>query len=265
VARLGRFDYGRVAAGGYDETRAASASVLEPLRECLSAAPGRRLADVGGGTGNYAAALRDADGFDPLVIDVSEEMLQRAGAKGLDTCVADAEALPFADGSFDAVTMISMLHHVPDWRAALAEARRILKPGGRLAHKGFLRDHAPVWWPLGYFPSSREWFEATHPSLDETLAELPGARAIPIRFADLEDASMAALARHPELVLQAGRERRTAFFIRLERDAPDELRRGLERLESDLAAGGQPQLDTEVVATRDRLGDAVVVCWAKPG
>jgi demethylmenaquinone methyltransferase/2-methoxy-6-polyprenyl-1,4-benzoquinol methylase len=262
--RLSRFQYGRSAAETYDETRAASPSVLAPLRECLAAAPGRRLADIGGGTGNYALELRDADGFEPLVVDSSAEMLRRAAEKGLATLQADAQALPLADASFDAVTLISMLHHVPDWRAALASARRILRPGGRLVYKGFARDHRVVFWPLSYFPSSREWFERTHPSIAETLAELPAAAVVPISFEDVDDASLAALSRRPELVLEAGREGRTSFFGRLRLDAPDELERGLAALERDLRAGRRPELDAEVAAARERIGDALIACWAKP-
>src|SRR5579884_2905814 len=118
----------------YDETRAASPSVLRALRRALEGAPGRRLADVGGGTGNYALALK-AEGWDPLVVDRSAEMLSRAAAKGLAVVQADAQRLPFEAESFDAVTMISMLHHVEDRQKALAEARRVLRPGGRLVLK----------------------------------------------------------------------------------------------------------------------------------
>jgi SAM-dependent methyltransferase len=50
-------------------------------------------------------------------------MLTRAAAKGLETVEADAQRLPFDDESFDAVAMISMLHHVDDREPALAEAR----------------------------------------------------------------------------------------------------------------------------------------------
>lgn len=265
MGRLGPFEYGRGAAASYDETRAASPSVLGPLRACLANAPGRRLADIGGGTGNYAAALRDLDGFEPLVVDLSDAMLAEAAGKGLDTLVADAQQLPLPDASFDAVTMISMLHHVADWRGAMAEARRVLRPAGRLGHKGFARDHADVFWPLRYFPSSHEWFDRTHPSIDEVLGELPGAEVTPVHFGDFADASLAALSRDPPGVLDAGRRGRTSFFGRLRTDSPRELESGLAALERDLAAGARPDLEPAVTEARERVGDAVIVCWTKPG
>src|SRR2546421_3497460 len=103
-------DYSRQAEH-YDETRAASPSVLNALRGALDGAPGRRLADIGGGTGNYALALR-REGWEPVVVDRSPQMLAQAAAKGLETVEADAQRLPFEDESFGAATMISMLHHV---------------------------------------------------------------------------------------------------------------------------------------------------------
>ena len=264
MARLGRFTYEPDVAATYDQTRSASPSVVRLLSDRLRGAPGRRLADLGGGTGNYSAALRDEDGFEPLVVDVSRPMLERAAAKGLATLEADVQELPFPDASFDAVTLISMIHHVPDRRAAFAEARRVLRPGGRLAHKGFVREQGDVFWPLDYFPSTRGWFEPTHPPLDELLEELPGGRVTPIVFGDFDDQSLAALSRDPKRVLAAGRELRTSFFGRLSRDAPDELECGLEALERDLRAGRRPDLDPRVLEARERLGDATLVCWTKP-
>src|SRR5947208_10339688 len=146
----------------YDETRGASPSVVRALRSALAGAPGGRLADVGGGTGNYALAFA-REGWDPLVVDASPAMLARAAAKGLRTLEADAQRLPLADESFDAVLMISMLHHVDDPHRALTEARRILRPGGRLVLKGFTGEDADSLWILEYFPSSRPWMHATHP------------------------------------------------------------------------------------------------------
>ena len=245
-------DYSRQARS-YDETRGASPSVLRPLREALAGAPGRQLADIGGGTGNYALALR-SEGWEPVVIDRSPEMLARAAAKGLETVAADAQSLPFADGSFDAATMISMLHHVEDRAAALAEARRVLRPGGRLALKGFAGEDACSLWILDYFPVSRPWMEATHPPRSAFLAELPGARLIPFEFTDMEDASLAACAADPELVLRAAESGATSYFERLGRDHPEELRAGIKRLRADIAAGRAPRL----------AGTATVLGWTKP-
>jgi demethylmenaquinone methyltransferase/2-methoxy-6-polyprenyl-1,4-benzoquinol methylase len=109
-------DYARQAER-YDEARAASPSVLRMLRQALAGAPGRRLADLGGGTGNYALALSH-EGWEPIVVDRSPQMLARAAAKGLEIVEADVQRLPFDDESFDASTMISMLHHVDDRGAA---------------------------------------------------------------------------------------------------------------------------------------------------
>ena len=176
--------------------------MLRPLRDALEGAPGRRLADIGGGTGNYALALR-REGWEPTVVDRSAGMLARAGAKGLDTVEADAQELPFEDESIHAVTMISMLHHVENRRAALAEARRVLRPRGRLVLMGFTGEDAASLWILDYFPSSRAWMDATHPPRASILAELPGARLVEFEFEDMEDGSQAALSADPERVLTA--------------------------------------------------------------
>lgn len=240
-------------ARAYDATRAASPSVLAPLREALAGAPGPSLLDVGGGTGNYAAAFA-IDGRRPLVLDRSPQMLARAEAKGLATVCADATALPFAENSFDAVMLVSMIHHVDEPERALAEARRVLRPSGRLALMLFTREDIDDSWCLDYFPASRPWMYATHPRLRELLAELPGAQRIPIVYEDLQDGSMAALLGHPQLLLDPERRSQTSFFERMERDHPDDLRAGLERLERELSEGRAPH----------QSGGASMLAWAKP-
>jgi SAM-dependent methyltransferase len=245
-------DYSRQAER-YDETRSASPSVLRPLREALAGAPGWRLADIGGGTGNYALALRE-EGWDPVVVDRSPEMLALAAEKGLETAMADAQALPFDDECFDAATMISMLHHVEDRSAALAEARRILRSGGKLALKGFSGEDAASLWIVDYFPSSRSWMETTHPPRAAFLDELPGAQLIEFEFEDMQDASLAALSADPERVLDAAEAGATSYFERMQRDHADELRAGLKRLREDIAAGRAPR----------RAGTATILSWTKP-
>lgn len=223
----------------YDRTRAASPSLLGPLRAALDGAPGRRLADIGGGTGNYALALRD-EGWEPVVIDRSAEMLAGARSKGLATLVADAACLSLPDESFDAAMLISMLHHVEDCASVLAEARRILRRGGRLALMVYTREDIEDLWMLDFFPSTRAWMQATHQRLAELLELLPGARRRQVVFRDLHDASLAALASQPEKVLDESWRRQTSYFERLQREYPGELRAGLERLAQQVEAGSPP-------------------------
>ncbi len=244
-------DYSRQALS-YDNTRAASPSVLAPLREALRGAPGKHLVDIGGGTGNYAAALR-AEGWDPVVIDRSPEMLARARAKGLETIEADAQALPLADESVDAAILVAMLHHVESPALALSEVRRIVRPGGRVAVMVFTWEDVEDLWLLELFPSSREWMCATHQSMAELLEGLPGARRLPFSYTDLEDATVAAMASRPEKILEEGWREQTSFFERMGRDHPEELERGLRTLRAQLDAGRAPT----------GAGRASVLAWGK--
>ena len=234
----------------YDDTRAASPSVLRPLREALAGAPGRRLVDIGGGTGNYSRALRD-EGWEPLVVDRQPEMLARAAAKGLETLQADAQRLPLPDACADAAMLVSMLHHVEDPAAAIAEAKRILRPRGRLALMVFTREDVQDMWLSDYFPSTRAWIVESHLPLAEHLAMLPGARPTEIVYRDLEDGSLGALAAHPEKLADPRWHRQTSYFERLRRDHPGELAVGLARLRRDLEAGRAPA----------RPGRATVLAW----
>ena len=103
--------------------------------------PRMRALDVACGTGmlTRAAARRVGRDGQAVGVDVSAGMLARArrwrppvGAAVPEFIAADALALPFADGQFDAVTMGFGLRNMPDYRAALAEMRRVALPGGRV-------------------------------------------------------------------------------------------------------------------------------------
>jgi len=237
----------------YDTTRGASPSVLAPLRDALRGAPGRSLLDCGGGTGNYAQALRD-EGWRPIVLDRSAAMLQHAAAKGLETVHGDALALPFADSSFDAVMLVSMLHHTGDPPRALAEARRVLRPGGRLAVMVFTYEDIADQWYRDYFPSADAWMIPSHPRTADLLRGLPGAECLRVRYTDMLDGSMAALLAHPALILDPRWRAQTSFFERMQRQHPDELRLGLEQLAADITAGNAPQ---------GRPGGATMIAWGK--
>lgn len=107
------------------------------LFELAGDVAGRDVLDVGCGDGDLALALW-ARGARVSGIDVSAAMIEaaraRARAQGADIalCRAEAEKLPFASGSFDLVSAVTVLCFVADAEAAVREAARVLRPGGRL-------------------------------------------------------------------------------------------------------------------------------------
>lgn len=109
---------------------------LRRIREAVGR-PGRLL-DVACGPGIVAEALvgtaQEIVGVDatPEMVALARERLRKAGAPNASFREGTAEALPFPDGSFDAVVTRLSLHHLPHVPAALGEMRRVLKSGGRL-------------------------------------------------------------------------------------------------------------------------------------
>ena len=112
------------------------------------------LLDVAGGTGDVALRFmaRGGAGCSATVCDISPEMLEvsrrKVAAAGLDHRVeiveGNAEQLPFADRSFDAYTIAFGIRNVTHIDKALAEARRVLKTGGRFMCLEFSRVDVPI-------------------------------------------------------------------------------------------------------------------------
>ena len=111
--------------------------------------PGQDVLDVACGTGDLTQALarrteaRSITGLDftRAMLDVAEQKKRRdPRLQGISYIVGDAMALPFADGSFDAVTIAFGIRNVQEPRRALAEFFRVLRPGGRLV---ILEFHRP--------------------------------------------------------------------------------------------------------------------------
>jgi demethylmenaquinone methyltransferase / 2-methoxy-6-polyprenyl-1,4-benzoquinol methylase len=123
------------------------------LIDWLAPRPGMRLVDVAGGTGDVAFGFLeriDCDG-EAVVCDLSPAMMEVGRDRALDRglirpirwVTGNAEALPFADRSFDAYTIAFGLRNVTHIDQALAEARRVLRPGGRFLCLEFSHVGAP--------------------------------------------------------------------------------------------------------------------------
>jgi demethylmenaquinone methyltransferase / 2-methoxy-6-polyprenyl-1,4-benzoquinol methylase len=105
----------------------------------LDPRPRRTLLDLAGGTGDVSFAWRRLGGGPAILSDINAAMLavgrdralDQGLADGISMVVADAERLPLPDGAVDTVSMAFGLRNCTDKDAVLAEARRVLKPGGR--------------------------------------------------------------------------------------------------------------------------------------
>ena len=123
----------------WDETVAEKDEVkLELMVERLNIKPGSKMLDVGTGTGVFIPFLLSKVGHRGQIValDVAEEMLRRARAKGFNGVVAclnaDVANIPLPDETFDAVVCYSSFPHFQDKPKALSEINRVLKSGGYL-------------------------------------------------------------------------------------------------------------------------------------
>jgi demethylmenaquinone methyltransferase / 2-methoxy-6-polyprenyl-1,4-benzoquinol methylase len=132
--------------------------------------PGDAVLDGACGTGDLALAALKAGGGRVTGLDFSERMLERARRKSteIEWVRGDLLALPFSDGSFEAATVGFGVRNVADLDRALAELRRVLRPGGRLAILEITR-------PRGVLrPFFSLWFDRIVPLLGKVL---PGGSA----------------------------------------------------------------------------------------
>jgi demethylmenaquinone methyltransferase/2-methoxy-6-polyprenyl-1,4-benzoquinol methylase len=168
----------------YDELSAALSFWQDPrwrraLVHEVAPAPGQRILDVATGTGMVAAELlARAPGCTVVGLDQSAAMLARARARfdsgpdsaRIELVTGQAEKLPFAEASFDALTFTYLLRYVDDPPATMRELARVLKPGARIASLEFgvppralarvaWRFYTAVGLPVLGRAFSREWYE----------------------------------------------------------------------------------------------------------
>jgi SAM-dependent methyltransferase len=141
------------------------------LAQRVLARAGERLLEIGCGEGANLHHLRD-EGALRFGVDFSCEKASFArNATGAATVTADGARLPFADGGFDAVLIRDVLHHVPAPADVLAEARRVLKPGGRLLLVEPNRNSPLIWAQAALIPAERAVLRSTTARLAGQLAD----------------------------------------------------------------------------------------------
>jgi demethylmenaquinone methyltransferase/2-methoxy-6-polyprenyl-1,4-benzoquinol methylase len=126
---------------------------------------GDKVLDIAGGTGDLARAFAQQVGRSGLVVltDINQAMLGRGRDRLLDeglllpTALCDGEALPFATGSFDVVSVAFGLRNMTHKDLALAEMQRVLRPGGRLLVLEFSKVAPPLekaynWYSFNVLP-----------------------------------------------------------------------------------------------------------------
>jgi len=123
-----------------------------PIIEHSGIRPGIKVLEIGCGSGSYTTFVARAVGPEGAVcaLDIQPKMLEQLAQKldqpenadltNITLYEQSAYELPFDDGTFDVVYMVTVLFEIPDRQRALAEIRRVLKPDGKLASSEFLFD-----------------------------------------------------------------------------------------------------------------------------
>jgi ubiquinone/menaquinone biosynthesis C-methylase UbiE len=208
---------------GHDE------AVLGALTRGGGVGPSCRVLEVGCGTGNYIIALDEATSASCSGVDPSAEMLAVARTRSprISFVAGTAEALPFPDEEFDFVFAVDVIHHVGDPAAAVAEAFRVLRGGGRVCVATDDEESIRGRLLSRYFPDIVAVETARYPQVVELRLAMAATG-----FAQIAEERTAS----PYQVVNS-RPYREKAFSSLHLISEEAYRDGLERMERDLEVG----------------------------
>jgi ubiquinone/menaquinone biosynthesis C-methylase UbiE len=140
----------------YDDYRSYPDDVIKRIIELGRIGPGKKILDIGCGTGNISQQIKNKISADLIGIDASPDMLKVARSKSLEVVLSDIDKqnLPFRDGSFDAVVGAYIAHQINNLNHLLSECYRVLRKGALVfltsSHKQIEDQHPII---KDFFPS----------------------------------------------------------------------------------------------------------------
>jgi SAM-dependent methyltransferase len=209
----------------YTATRQTEPRIAARIWAALGAA--RTVVNVGAGTGSYEPPDREVTAVEPSAVMIAQRPPGAAPA-----VQASAEALPFADASFDAAMAVLTLHHWKDWRAGCAELLRVAR--GPVAVLSWDPSYRRRFW-LGpdYFDHLVDPDAEGFPSLAEQAAALDAeVEVVPVPW-DCSDGFFSSFWRRPEAYLDPAVRAGISTLAGREPALAD----GLRRLRADIESG----------------------------
>ena len=222
----------------YRTTRVPDARIQAQIDRALGDA--ETVVNVGAGAGAYEPRDRDVVAVEPSSVMLRQRLLDAAPA-----VQASAEEIPFGDGSFDAALAVLTMHHWSDWRAGVAEMRRVARH--RVVMLTFDPDYIARYWLVrDYLPEMGARDELRFPPLAVVAEALGDARAVPVPIAgDCTDGFLCASWKRPLAYLDETVRANISTFALV--DAAT-LATALKRLEQDVADGTWAERNADLIA-----------------
>lgn len=206
----------------YAELRKPDRRIAAVIADSLGSS--RSVLNVGAGTGSYEPPDRAV-----IAVEPSREMIGKRGSASAPAVQAGAEALPFADKSFDASMAVLTIHHWPCKAEGLYEMRRVTR--GPIVLLTFDPSHRP--WLTDYFPQLAVLDEQQMPGMENYEGWLGAVRIVPVPVPhDCSDGFLYAYWRRPEAYLDPFIRSGSSSFW-----AIGGVEAGLQTLTSDLETG----------------------------